>query len=72
MLQLCKDKTECELKRILLTASRVAPTTRQQDLRRLCRSLHNLRLVMSKMICCCRCGRMTITDLVLFFLFLSD
>ena len=43
MLQLFKDKTECELKRILLTASRVAPTTRQQDLRRLCRSLHNLR-----------------------------
>jgi len=38
-----KDKTECELKRILLTASRVPPATRHQDLRRLCRSLHNLR-----------------------------
>jgi len=38
-----KDKTECELKRILLTASRVAPNVRHEDLRRLCRSLHNLR-----------------------------
>ncbi len=38
-----KDKTECELKRILLTASRVPPAQRQEDLRRLCRSLQNLR-----------------------------
>ncbi|XP_023345245.1 kinase suppressor of Ras 2 [Eurytemora carolleeae] len=38
-----KDKTECELKRILLTASRVPPNVRHEDLRRLCRSLHNLR-----------------------------
>jgi len=38
-----KDKTECELRRILLTASRVSPVQRQEDLRRLCRSLLNLR-----------------------------
>ena len=38
-----KDKTECELRRILLTASRVSPGQRQEDLRRLCRSLLNLR-----------------------------
>jgi hypothetical protein len=38
-----KEKTECELRRILLTASRVPPAVRQEDLRRLCRSLHNLR-----------------------------
>ena len=38
-----KEKTECELRRILLTASRVPPAIRQEDLRRLCRSLHNLR-----------------------------
>lgn len=38
-----KDKTECELRRILLTAGRVPPNQRQEDLRRLCRSLLNLR-----------------------------
>ena len=38
-----KDKTECELNRILLTTSGVSPGQRQEDLRRLARSLLNLR-----------------------------
>eukprot|EP00092_Neocalanus_flemingeri_P041743 GFUD01045464.1.p1 GENE.GFUD01045464.1~~GFUD01045464.1.p1 ORF type:complete len:922 (-),score=231.77 GFUD01045464.1:277-3042(-) len=38
-----KDKPECELRRILLTDSRLSPGQRQEDLRRLCRSLLNLR-----------------------------
>ena len=38
-----KDKTECELNRILLTTSGVSPGQRQEDLRRLCRALLNLR-----------------------------
>ena len=38
-----KDKTECELKRILITSSRVSPRQIPEDLRRLCRSLLNLR-----------------------------
>ena len=38
-----KDKTECELKRILLTSSRVSSKQIPEDLRRLCRSLLNLR-----------------------------
>ena len=38
-----KDKTECELKRILLTSSRVSSRQIPEDLRRLCRSLLNLR-----------------------------
>jgi len=38
-----KDKTECELKRILLTSSRVSPRQIPEDLRRLSKSLLNLR-----------------------------
>ena len=38
-----KDKTECELKRILLTSSRVSSKQIPEDLRRLCRSLLSLR-----------------------------
>ena len=38
-----KDKTECELNRILLTTTGVSPGQRQEDLRRLARSLLNLR-----------------------------
>jgi len=38
-----KDKTECELGRILVTAGRLPPATRQEDLRRLGRALLNLR-----------------------------
>ena len=42
-LEQLKDKTECELKRILITSSRVSPRQIPEDLRRLCRSLLNLR-----------------------------
>jgi len=40
-----KEKTECELKRILLasTSSRAPPSQRTEDLRRLSRSLHSLK-----------------------------
>ena len=38
-----KDKTEWELNRILLAASRSSASQRTEDLRRLSRSLHNLK-----------------------------
>jgi len=38
-----KEKTECELQRVLLMAGHLPPALRREDLRRLCRALLNLR-----------------------------
>jgi len=38
-----KEKTECELQRVLLMAGHLSPALRREDLRRLCRALLNLR-----------------------------